>query len=208
MQQLLPPQDFILSQTTRIEFAYELLRKNEYDVLLICQYQPGGLELIQFAAEIRYPMRIFFLSAVLTPELRVRAFKQGADDVMRYPFQAEELVLRLERLLVYQKEKPYQKLLFGKLTLFPQQGLVLADNKRVPIRKKELQILLCLLRSANTVVTREMMIDTLWGENIPMYSTIDSYIRRLRFLLGSRFVTIKTVRGYGYMAVPVGESKA
>lgn len=197
---------FTVSCCNSIDVAYSLLEKYDFELLLTfttSQLTPQVLELIQYAHQNRYYTKVFSLAELLTPESRLRFFKSGADDVMQFPFEKEEFLLRAERLLLYQKERELQKIMFGKLTLIPQQGLVLADEKRVPLRKREFQILQCLLRFANRVVTREMMIDTLWGENIPMYSTIDSYIRRLRLLLGSELLQIKTIRGFGYMAVPI-----
>lgn len=194
-----------LNLVSNIEIAYQLLDKRLCSTLIICHDYSNAqeaLDVVEYASQVFFQVKIIYIAKKLTTDISIQAFKAGADEVISYPFSIEELQLRINRLKIYEKEKPRDELSFGKLKLLPQQGLVLADKIRVPLRKKEFEILHCLLKFPNTVVTRDMMIDRLWGEDVPMHSTIDSYIRRLRLLLGSDLLKIKTVRGFGYMAVP------
>lgn len=208
IHQLFSPHLFQFTQTFRVDFAYQQLGRRPHDLIII-QYDPAysieTWELVSFCQQSRYEARVLVAIPGWDDLLRIKFFKAGADEVLKFPLPLEELSLRVERLLLYQKERPYQEITFGKLKVIPQRGLVLADQERIPLRKREFQILLCLLRFSNSVVTREMMIDSLWGDDVPMYSTIDSYIRRLRVLIKQDLLKIKTVRGFGYMAIPIAE---
>jgi len=91
----------------------------------------------------------------------------------------------------------------GKIAITPETGELSINGKIVLIRKKEAQLLTCLIRHKNQVISRNKIIDIVWSGNyeLPTQSTLDVYIRRIRVKLGKYKSYIKTVRGFGYMAI-------
>ncbi len=203
IQDLLPAHTCNVCCTNRVEFAYELLGLQEFDIVIIhLQSNFQFLDVIDVAQDVAFTAKTFVVSECLTSNIKLEAFKRGADEYLLMPYSSKEFILRFERLLLYQKARMVEGIQYGRLQLLPHEGLVLADDERIPLRKREFQILFCLLKHKKMVVSREMMIDLLWQGDIPLYSTIDSYVRRLRVLVSTKYLEIKTVRGFGYMAIP------
>ena len=133
---------------------------------------------------------------------KVKTLQQGADDYLAKPFSSQELLIRIQRLLEKEKVLPQDYYSVGEVKLYPETGQLLLRDKKITLRKRESQVLACLLKKPKQVVTRAMLIDQIWRgqDDIPCYSTLDVYVRRIRMVLGQKFNVIKTVRGFGYMA--------
>jgi len=98
------------------------------------------------------------------------------------------------------KNNQHEVLGFGQVLLFVESGMVRVAKRKIRIRRREFEILWYLTKHKNTVVTREMMVENVWHDSeLPTFTTVDVYIRRIRILLGKQRGHLKTIRSYGYM---------
>lgn len=124
----------------------------------------------------------------------------GADDYVPKPFGMMELIARIKALLrraeVKETEKEYT---IKNLYVCPEKHIVTVDNKPVTLTLKEFEILCLLLKSGDIVLTRDVLLNEIWGYSFDGESrTVDVHIRTLRQKLGTAGSLISTVRGIGY----------
>jgi len=132
---------------------------------------------------------------------RVVGFELGADDYVTKPFSPRELVLRVRAVLRRGRDVPSRgiRLERGPLHLDPERHRCSVQGKDVPLTAKEFQILESLMRRPGRVMTRERLLDEVWGTDIAVTTrTIDTHLKRLREKLGAAADLIETVRGVGY----------
>lgn len=124
----------------------------------------------------------------------------GADDYVQKPFGMMELIARIKALLrradMNDAEKEYT---IGSLFVCPSKHIVKVDDKNVVLTLKEFEILCMLLQSGDIVLTRDRLLNEIWGYSFDGENrTVDVHIRTLRQKLGKAGDYIKTVRGIGY----------
>lgn len=131
---------------------------------------------------------------------KVIGLDSGADDYVPKPFGMMELIARIKALLrradIKDSQKDYK---IGNLYVCPEKHIVAVDDKPVVLTLKEFEILSMLLKSGDIVLTRDTLLNEIWGYSFDGESrTVDVHIRTLRQKLGSAGDYIKTVRGIGY----------
>jgi two-component system alkaline phosphatase synthesis response regulator PhoP len=191
----------------------EALKKveDEYFDLIIMDVMLPGVDGITVTENIRLQnneVPILILSAKNTSADRVAGLKKGADDYLTKPFNLEELLLRVQKLI--EKNKKLQDrdtvgdtYTFGKNTVdFRAQEVLTRSGERLQISKKEAMLLKLLIENKNEVVPREKILQSVWGYNVyPTTRTIDNFILNFRkyFEEDSRNPQyFHSVRGVGY----------
>ena len=195
---------FTCALATTAKAAKELFNKLKPAVVLMDIGLPdgNGLELgVEFRA-IRKDFVLLFLSALNDPEVRVKGLEIGAADYITKPFALKELTLRLERILENFVESD-DIIKHGKLEIhFSSYELIDAVGSLIPLAQKESAILKMLYQKRGFVVTREEILDQIWGgDRYPSERTVDNYIVKLRKWCESDHnhpITIQSVRGVGY----------
>ena len=131
---------------------------------------------------------------------KVRGLDAGADDYLTKPFGIMELLARVRALLRRSEEgKPPKVLTVGILMLDRDRHLVAAGDKNVELTHMEFELLAFLMAHAGRAVTREVLLDDVWGIGFAGDTrTVDVHIRSLRQKLGACGEMILTVRGVGY----------
>jgi len=132
---------------------------------------------------------------------RVVGFELGADDYVTKPFSPRELVLRVRAVLRrrVQGEVGERPLEHGPLRLEPGTHRCLVGGREVSVTAREFQLLAALMRRPGRVMTRDRLLDEVWGRDITVTSrTIDTHLKRLREKLNEAGMLIETVRGVGY----------
>ena len=130
---------------------------------------------------------------------RVVGFELGADDYVMKPFSPRELVLRVKSIFRRVGEDRTDVLRVGKIQLFPQRRQVLSGNRTVTLTAKEFELLQELMRARGNVLTREVLMDRVWGYHSQATSrTLDTHVRRLREKLGDEAIHLETVHKVGY----------
>lgn len=154
---------------------------------------------------------ILFLSAKNSGEEKVLGLRKGADDYMTKPFNLEELLLRIEKLIIKNRKIEHIK---DETTIFKIgeciidfQNLSCTDihRKSHTLTKKEVQLLKLLIDNKNEVVSREHILKMVWGYNVfPTTRTIDNFITTYRKIFEKdprNPVYFLSVRGVGYKFV-------
>jgi two-component system phosphate regulon response regulator PhoB len=133
---------------------------------------------------------------------RVVGFELGADDYVTKPFSVRELRLRIKRTLQRRSEPNIQS---GGVTenellhIDRAAHRVMVDEHEVEVSLLEYKILETLIEHRGRVMTREMLLEIVWGQDSSVSQrTIDAHIKRLRDRLGVAGVCVETVRGVGY----------
>ncbi|NLJ57455.1 MAG: response regulator transcription factor [Tissierellia bacterium] len=135
---------------------------------------------------------------------KVTGLDIGADDYMTKPFAVEELLARIRVLLKRNnsRNKPEDILNIGDLTLSKSNYKVEYKGENIELTKKEFQLLEYLMRNKNIVLSREKILDKVWGYDFyGDTNIIDVYIRYIRSKIDQKYNInlIETVRGVGYI---------
>ena len=146
---------------------------------------------------------IIMLTAKGTEYDKVVGLDGGADDYVAKPFGMMELLSRI-RALLRRTETENGTLRCGILEVDPGQHIVRVRGQGTVLTQKEFEVLCLLLRNPGQVLSREQLIENVWGYAFTGESrTVDVHVRTLRQKLGEAGAYIETVRGYGYKISPV-----
>ena len=131
---------------------------------------------------------------------RAYGLDMGADDYICKPFGMMELLARVRALLRRTEgEGPGREYRFGGLVIRPEQHLATLDGEELSLTYKEFRLLTALADARGAVLTRETLMDRIWGLSAePENRTLDVHIRTLRSKLGPAASLIETVRGVGF----------
>ncbi len=185
--------------------------QNEYFDLIILDVmlpQLDGFDVTQNIRLTNTDVPILILSAKNTSADRVQGLKRGADDYMVKPFNLEELLLRVRKLIDKNKKLQDRSTVGetysfgGHVVNFKAQEVVTIKGERIELSKKEAMLLKLLIENKNEVVPREKILQSVWGYNVyPTTRTIDNFILNFRkyFEEDSRNPKyFHSVRGVGY----------
>lgn len=185
--------------------------QNEYFDLLIVDIMLPELDGIAVTETVRVhnnEVPILILSAKNTSADRVLGLKKGADDYLTKPFNLEELLLRVEKLIMKNKKLQDKTSVgdtyefSGNKVDFKSLTATTYDQKEIELSKKEAMLLKLLIENKEEVVTREKILQVVWGYNVyPTTRTIDNFILNFRkyFEKDSRNPQhFHSVRGMGY----------
>lgn len=133
---------------------------------------------------------------------KVFAFDLGADDYVVKPFSPREVISRVKAILkrAERAQAPQEEVYrFQTLEVHPKSYEVRIDGKRVDMTPKEFELLVYLMQNKSTVITRDTILNKIWGYDFYGDSrTVDTHIKMLRGSLGKYRELIKTVWGIGY----------
>ena len=182
----------------------ERLLSGAFDLVILDVMLPGldGFAVCREARAAGNATPILFLTARGDAEDRIRGLEAGGDDYLAKPFQLRELLLRV-RAILRRGRLPEAALTFGDNRMDFRTFTARAwDGREHELTYKEAKILRCLGRRPGEVVTREEILDEVWGsEAFPSTRTIDNFILRLRKRFEpdpERPVHFHTIRGVGY----------
>jgi len=185
--------------------------QSEYFNLIILDVMLPEMDGINVTETVRLKnneVPILILSAKNASADRVLGLKKGADDYLTKPFNLEELLLRVKKLIDKNKKLQEKSTLgnsytFGNNTIdFKAQEAVTKNGQKLQLSKKETMLLKLLIENKNEVVPREKILQAVWGYNVyPTTRTIDNFILSFRkyFEEDSRNPKyFHSVRGVGY----------
>lgn len=190
--------------------ALKAIEAEHFDLIIMDVMLPeiDGISVTESIRVHNLEVPILMLSAKSSSADKILGLKKGADDYITKPFNLEELLIRVEKLISRNKKNNdkdsiQQEFIFGKNKVdFKAQVAVNFQNQQISLSKKEILLLKLLIENKNEVVTREKILQIVWGYNVyPTTRTIDNFILNFRkyFEKDSRSPQfIHSVRGVGY----------
>lgn len=188
----------------------EMALTGEYDLMLLDIMLPNlsGMEALRRLRKENLHLPVILLTARDNVTDKVSGLDMGADDYITKPFVIEELLARIRNAL-RKYESPErnmgQVLSVGELKMDVERHLVHLGTELVELTKKEFDLLQFLLEHQGKVLSRESLLDHVWGfDFVGETNSVDVYIRFLRSKIDEQFGVklIHTVRGVGYVIRP------
>lgn len=190
--------------------ALTLMEHRHIDLAVVDLTMPqmDGLTFTRTVREGGSSLPILMVTARVAQADKREGFRAGTDDYMVKPVDEEEMLWRIEALLRRSRSAAEQRLTVGGTVLDYRAMSATCGGKPVPLSAKEFQLLYKLLSYPETLLTKRQLIDELWDLDSDVDEhTVEVHISRLREKFrGCPDFHIRTIRGFGYMALPGGEA--
>lgn len=177
-----------------------------HDVIILDRMLPGDMDGLAMITALRgagNDVPVLILSSVGGVDERIRGLNCGGDDYLVKPFAFGELVARLDALVRRSQGAPVAtSLVVGDLCLNLLTRKVTRGEKPIALRPQEFKLLEFLMRHANQVVTRSMLLENVWDYHFdPRTNVIDVHVSKLRQEIdrGAERPLLRTIRSAGYM---------
>ncbi len=181
-----------------------------FDLAIIDIMLPGqdGLSIIDELRERKINLPVIILSAKRSVDDRVKGFQTGGDDYLTKPFAFSELLARITALLRRANNivEP-NSITIDDLSINFLSRKVVRENKKINLQPREFSLLEYLMRNANRVVSKSMIMEHVWEYNFdPQTNLVEARVCRLREKVDKGFSTslIHTIRGVGYVLKRAG----
>jgi DNA-binding response OmpR family regulator len=194
-----------------VHSAEEALKQLSPDhSLILLDIMMGGMSGYKFAELLRQrknKIPIIFLTAKDTENDMLTGFSVGGDDYISKPFSVKEVVARVKAILRRNEridKRQKSKLIFGDLRIDLELKELTIGEKKIPLTKKEFEIIVLLSENQERIFSRNEIIDRVW-KDAPYVTerTVDVHITRLRKKLESKALLISNRAGFGYRFNPV-----
>lgn len=200
--EFLSSQDYIVDTANDGVEGYEKFKSGEYDLVILDVMMPrlDGHSLCKVIRNIDKEVSIIFLTALGDEENEIKGFDLNADDYISKPFSFNILIKRVEAVLRRKnKEKSEDEVLkFEGLKLDLQTFKSYIDEEEIELTLKEFNILKLMISSYPTVVSREKLIEKIWGyDYFGDTRVIDAHMKNIRKKIKKDY--IKTIKGVGYV---------
>jgi len=182
--------------------ADQALASNDYDLAILDVGLPvfDGFEVLRRLRGRRSSVPVLVLSVRDTVEDRVNGLDLGADDYLTKPFHLFELEARVRALIRRAHSRSISDIVHGRLRIDTAGRRMHCDERPVELTSKEFAIAELLLMRAGRVVTKQQIIDHLYGWDDPLSSNaVEVLMHRLRKKLENTGLDIRTIRGMGYL---------
>lgn len=188
--------------------ASNALADYAYDAVLLDLGLPRreGLDVLRSLRKNGSRVPVMILTARDTVEDRVRGLDAGADDYLLKPFALDELLARVRALIRRTSGKAATETRIGKLRFDSVERQAWINDAPLVLSAREISVLEILLAHTGRVIAKEVIVDRLtnWDEGVGD-NAVEVYIHRLRRKLNGSDVTIRTLRGLGYIVEAAGD---
>jgi two-component system alkaline phosphatase synthesis response regulator PhoP len=195
--------------------GYQAASQANFDLIILDIMLPGmnGFEILSKLRQKGLKTPIIILTARNAEEEVVQGLKYGADDYITKPFGVAELLARVAAVLrrtqtdesLFDKNASGEKVIAaGDLKIYPEKYEVVVNEESISLRPKEFEVLLYLVQRPGVVVTRDDLMNIVWGfDYIGGQRTVDVHVSSLRKKLemNQQSVQIDSIRGVGYKLV-------
>lgn len=188
--------------------GFNLFTNNTFDVCLFDVMLPkmDGFDLAHKVRSVNKEIPILFITAKTLPEDRIKGLLIGADDYIVKPYTMEELILRikvfLKRKSVINTDEEEKTIVLGPNVIFEKENLILkVKDKIIKLTYRETELLMFFSENRNAVITRERILNVLWGENDYFAGrSLDVFITRLRkYFKPISGISIENKHGVGFV---------
>ena len=181
--------------------ALEIISENEFNLVFLDVMLPGldGFSICRKIRE-KQDVPVIFISARTMEEDVLLGFETGCDDYVTKPFNLATLYAKSIALISRSQGMVVDKYLcFGNIKVDKEKNLVMCDGKWQQFSPKEFDLLVYFMEHKDMVLSRERLLNAVWGSDLDVYDrVVDDHIRKLRKLLGKNGKLIKTVPTKGY----------
>lgn len=200
--EFLSSQDYIIDTATDGVEGYEKFRDGNFDLVILDVMMPklDGYGLCKMIRRVDENIAIIFLTALGDEESEVRGFDLKVDDYVSKPFSFNVLIKRVEAVLRRKRKENGESdnLEFEGLRLELQTFKSYVDGVEIELTLKEFNILALMINSYPMVVSREMLIEKIWGyDYFGDTRVIDAHMKNIRKKIQKDY--IKTIKGVGYV---------
>lgn len=199
IKQFLMTQNYIVGTASDGIEGMTQFNKQQFDLILLDVMMPN-LNGFEVAKMIRTHSKvpIIMLTALEEEQDQIKGFDLGIDDYITKPFSFHVLIRRVEAVLKRSYDHGKEKyFIFKELKVDGDAYKAYVNSIEIPLTTKEFEILYLLLQSGKKVITRERIIEKVWGyEYIGDTRNIDTHIKNIRKKLNIPY--IKTIKGIGY----------
>ena len=174
--------------------AVDFLTEYPVDLVLLDWMMPvqDGIQTLKEIRLLNFPVKVLMLTAKGEIENEITGLTCGADDYLRKPFDIEVFLLRVKKLCRAESILKYRELLLNPATME-----VSKNGQRLTLTKTEFELLHCFLGNLKTVLSREWLLNHVWGMDFEGESrTVDTNIRRLRKKIGEDYIRTRVGMGY------------
>lgn len=145
---------------------------------------------------------VIFLTAKDSEIDEVVGLELGADDYITKPVKVRTFIARVKKVL-RGREKSHEgsseRIIIGEMEIFPQNYTVRLNGRDIAMPKKEFEVLLFLIQRPERVISRETLLNEIWGQDVYVVDrTVDVHIRKIREKLNQFASHVETVKGVGY----------
>lgn len=205
MRQSLAQQGYVVEHVADGESGLKRALEQSWDLIIADRMLPKmeGLAIVKEVRAKGSQVPILILSALAEVDDRVRGLRAGGDDYLTKPYAFAELLARVEGLLRRGKQVDVSThLAYADVEVDLLDRTAKRAGKTLQLTTREFDLLVFLLRHANQVVTRKMLLEQVWDLHFdPQTNVIDVHMSRLRQIVDKGFerLLIHTVRGAGYV---------
>lgn len=174
--------------------GFDLLCSEQFDLTILDWMMPkmDGITLCRAIRQHQIPVKVIMLTAKWEAKSEITGLRDGADDYIKKPFEPKILLLRIKKLFHLE-----ELLVCGDISLNQQSQVVKKGSMELKMTRKEYELLSLLLLNKGIILTREQILDRVWGMDYQGEErTVDTHIRRLRHKIGDD--SIVTHVGLGY----------
>jgi len=201
VKEVLEEENYIVDEAEDGQQALELFYENKNYSLVILDVMMPKIDGIAVLDDIRAisDVPVLMLTALGDSSSELAGLRHGANDYVSKPFHYEILLERIKNLLKMMKVQGLEVSKFERLLVDYAAHKVYVDDEEVVLNNKEFQLLEYLINNQGIVLSREKILDRVWGFDYEGdIRTIDTHIKMLRATLKEAGNYIKTVRGVGY----------
>lgn len=191
---------FECSEAGDADQALKFVSESDYDILILDIMMPGRDGYATLAEIRKYSqVPVIMLTARSEEYDKLMGFSLGADDYVSKPFSPKELMARVGAVLKRSRNERNLIIKAGELSIRTDTRLVMVGGKTINLPPKEFDLLVKLAQNEHIVLTREQLMDSVWGyEYYGDSRTVDTHVKSLREHLGEYRKLIQTVWGVGY----------
>lgn len=194
--------DYTVDWTADGEEAESILRVLEFDLVILDLTLPNmdGLEILRVLRQRNVPVPVLIVTARSDVDNRIKGLDLGADDYLTKPFEMGEFDARVRALLRRSRADGLKVLSCGALTLDMAARRAYLNDRPLDLPRREFHVLEVLMSRHGRIISKDQIIDSISDFNDDLNpSTVEIYIHRIRKKLEATDVTIRTVRGVGYI---------
>jgi DNA-binding response OmpR family regulator len=201
----LKSEGYICEEASTFAEGLEKINLYEYDCVVADIGLPGGsgLKLVQELKSKRPETGIIVISARNSLEDKITGLDVGADDYLTKPFHLSELNARLKSLLRRRKFRGNREIIFHEIKIVPDTLQVWVNDQALTLTRKEFDLLVYFIANKNKVLTKESIVEHLWGDYIDSVNSFDfiyNHVSNMRkkLIAAGAHDYVHTVYGMGY----------